>query len=432
MPSGGFVYMDPAALADDVRAGLVALTRQQWRAARSWAKEHETDGAVVVVGDVLPLTFARWACAPLRYAFVGCAKSEHYVRDASCAGFDCREKFDQARLRFPERGLEALSAGIFRGVYLPWEVALIGARACVLAAPRDDLTAETLRGQVPRVWRGKVLALGNPMMDFCDAGSREAREEADRRLTVAVEAAPGLSNHKRADVSKSHKQCATRCVVLLPGTRWPEARANMVLLLKAAAEAQARCSPHGAPNVALLAPLPPVFDCAKAIEVAECAGWKLLERTSTSTSAENIVLRRGGWRLLLGGDITFAASLRRAERGLCMAGTATEQFVGLGKVAHTLECGAGPQFTPAFAEAQVRLLGGESVRLAPDPAAAGADLAAALAASRTETEARAKMAAANGRARMGAPGGATRIAEALKRELALCASVPSKVDESPV
>ncbi|AKV71223.1 hypothetical protein VL20_6511 [Microcystis panniformis FACHB-1757] len=39
-----------------------------------------------------------------------------------------------------------------------------------------------------------------------------------------------------------------------------------------------------------------------------------------------------------------------------MAGTATEQLVGLGKPAITI-AGSGPQFTPHFAKLQQRLLG---------------------------------------------------------------------------
>ena len=53
-----------------------------------------------------------------------------------------------------------------------------------------------------------------------------------------------------------------------------------------------------------------------------------------------------------------------------MAGTATEQFVGLGKPAIAIP-GNGPQFTPAFAEAQSRLLGG-SLILVKRPSQVGA------------------------------------------------------------
>ena len=59
----------------------------------------------------------------------------------------------------------------------------------------------------------------------------------------------------------------------------------------------------------------------------------------------------------------FADAAHAAHLALAMAGTATEQFVGLGKPVIAIP-GAGPQFTYAFAEAQTRLLG-ESVTLLP-------------------------------------------------------------------
>jgi len=45
-----------------------------------------------------------------------------------------------------------------------------------------------------------------------------------------------------------------------------------------------------------------------------------------------------------------------ADAGIAMAGTATEQLVGLGKPVFTI-AGNGPQFTNDFANAQSRLLG---------------------------------------------------------------------------
>ena len=53
---------------------------------------------------------------------------------------------------------------------------------------------------------------------------------------------------------------------------------------------------------------------------------------------------------------SFNDYLYEADLAVAMAGTATEQFVGLGKPAIAIP-GTGPQFTPAFAEAQSRLLG---------------------------------------------------------------------------
>jgi uncharacterized protein (TIGR03492 family) len=92
---------------------------------------------------------------------------------------------------------------------------------------------------------------------------------------------------------------------------------------------------------------------------------------------------------------------------IAMAGTATEQFVGLGKPVVTLP-GAGPQFVPAFAEAQTRLLG-RSVHLVPTPDQVPEMIAQLLAASPEEWQA----IAANGFRRMGCPGGAARIANCL-------------------
>jgi uncharacterized protein (TIGR03492 family) len=59
-----------------------------------------------------------------------------------------------------------------------------------------------------------------------------------------------------------------------------------------------------------------------------------------------VLLTRGG----------FSDVAHQAVAGIAMAGTATEQLVGLGKPVFTLP-GSGSQFTAAFAEAQSRLLG---------------------------------------------------------------------------
>jgi uncharacterized protein (TIGR03492 family) len=52
----------------------------------------------------------------------------------------------------------------------------------------------------------------------------------------------------------------------------------------------------------------------------------------------------------------YAEYLGRCHLAIAMAGTATEQFVGLGKPAITI-AGFEPQFTPHFAKLQQRLLG---------------------------------------------------------------------------
>ncbi|CAI5466817.1 unnamed protein product [Closterium sp. Yama58-4] len=80
--------------------------------------------------------------------------------------------------------------------------------------------------------------------------------------------------------------------------------------------------------------------------------------------------------------------------------------VGLGKPVFILP-GKGPQFTAHFAEAQTRLLG-KSVVLLNSPEELGATAAATMADARALQKI-----AANGRIRMGGPGGAKRIATAV-------------------
>ena len=65
-----------------------------------------------------------------------------------------------------------------------------------------------------------------------------------------------------------------------------------------------------------------------------------------------MALPQGAARLALFPGL-FADAVAMAEAGLAMAGTATEQLVGLGRPAVTL-AGAGPQFNEKFAEAQTR------------------------------------------------------------------------------
>ena len=90
-----------------------------------------------------------------------------------------------------------------------------------------------------------------------------------------------------------------------------------------------------------------------------------------------------------------------------MAGTATEQCVGLGNPVVTL-IGEGPQFNRSFAEAQVDLLGSDSIRLARTVPEAAEFLEIVL----LKDEDASRRAKANGARRMGYPGASRRIADA--------------------
>ena len=87
-------------------------------------------------------------------------------------------------------------------------------------------------------------------------------------------------------------------------------------------------------------------------ELARQRGWQLEEEGKSNNS---LVLRRGALRLE-GHWGRFATLLPQARLVISMAGTATEQAVGLGIPVLQL-AGHGPQFTAGFAEAQRRLLG---------------------------------------------------------------------------
>ena len=98
--------------------------------------------------------------------------------------------------------------------------------------------------------------------------------------------------------------------------------------------------------------------------------------------------------------------MQQGDCAIAMAGTATEQFISLGNPAFIIP-GAGPQFTPAFAEAQTRLLG-ESVILVAQAQDVGAEMQRLLA-----QPDRLGSIAHNGLLRMGIPGAAKRIAACL-------------------
>jgi uncharacterized protein (TIGR03492 family) len=98
--------------------------------------------------------------------------------------------------------------------------------------------------------------------------------------------------------------------------------------------------------------------------------------------------------------------LHWGDVAIAMAGTATEQFVGLGKPAIAIP-GNGPQYTFAFAEAQSRLLG-PSLILVEQPTEV-----ANLMRSLLKDPDSLRIIAENGLRRMGKPGAARRIAECL-------------------
>jgi len=192
---------------------------------------------------------------------------------------------------------------------LPWPCGpCLASKRFAAVFSRDALSASDLSEQLRR----PVEFLGNPFMDGLVADM--ASERSGR-------------------------------VLLLPGSRLPEARQNLERMLALLEELPAELRQHDF-QAALVRELP-----AAAVEaLAASRGWSL----SSSTSRSLWLKRKGLVLQCCWGQ--FTTLLPAAQVVVSMAGTASEQAAGLGKPVLQL-AGHGPQFTVGFAEAQRRLLG---------------------------------------------------------------------------
>lgn len=342
MPSGGFIYMDGRQLARDIKGGLLRLTLTQMKAVRQWAK---SGGTILAVGDIVPLLLAWWSGAP--YVFVGTAKSDYYLRDE--VGLLPRQSWFER--------LESWSGS----VYLPWERWLMTRRLCKAVFPRDALTTEILKKKAV-----SAFYLGNPMMDNLETGM-QCQKGADSQMSF----------------------------VLLPGSRPPEAYDNWKLILQSITSVIA--SFYGR-SLLFLGAIAPHLDLKPFCLALSSHGWRV-------EPSYDLTFTQGKATLVLS-QTSFNECLNYADFAIAMAGTATEQFVGLGKPAFTIP-GKGPQFTFRFAEAQTRLLGTSAI-LVKDPNQVGKSVQALL-----QNPDRLQLIAENGHRRMGEPGASRRIAECL-------------------
>jgi uncharacterized protein (TIGR03492 family) len=366
MPSGGFIYMDGMQFLRDVNQGLIGLTLAQIKAVRDWAKQ---GGMILAVGDIVPLLMAWISGAP--YAFVGTAKSEYYLRD------------EQGWL--PRASWQEKWEGWSGAVYLPWERWLMSCQRCRAVFPRDHLTAEILSQ-----WSIPVVDAGNPMMD---------------------------NLHPAAIVSKWRKfrdDTNTLTLTLLPGSRIPEAYQNWEMILQAIAallntvNSQCLTLPQ---QLILFAAIAPALDLDPFCQRLTAKNWQELqgfEALSYQLHGSDVVFRCQNAKLILTSE--FNACLDAGEMAIAMAGTATEQFVGLGKPAIAIP-GNGPQFTPKFVEAQSRLLG-PSLKVVQQPSQVPEILL-----SLWQDSQQLQIIAENGQRRLGKPGAASRMAQYLVKIL---------------
>lgn len=304
-------------------------------------------GNILAVGDIVPLLFA-WV-SQANYAFVGTAKSEYYLRDEKTSWLP--------QTSWLERKINS--------VYLPWERWLMSRDRCKAVFPRDSLTTKVLQQ-----WSIPAYDLGNPMMDGI---TTKTQTRASGQLNI----------------------------LLLPGSRMPEALRNWQKIL-VAVWSVIKTLPQS--KLKFSAAIAPGLNLKAFIIHAVTQGWRV-----TASYPQIVTLTQNNRTLVLTQEQN-QEFFKQTDIAIAMAGTATEQFVGLGKPAIIIP-GEGPQFTYAFAEAQSRLLGC-SILMVLSLDRVGRAIADVI-----NDEQLLQQIAENGKRRMGEAGAAARIALCLEKRL---------------
>ncbi len=294
LPSGGFSNQSISGFIQDMLAGFLWANFRNWSSVRNAAK----DGSfIVAVGDLLPLFFA-WSSGG-NYAFIGTPKSDYTWKTSQ------------------SNSLSDLYHSFKGSEWEPWEWSLMKAFRCKMVAVRDKLTARGLRKKNVR-----VISPGNPMMDGFPPVVSPINLKKFRRL------------------------------LLLCGSRMPEAMTNFKRLLNAVEQIESKTSLMifvaigSEPSVSLLE------------NALQEKGYRKGSSPLLEMDAETFYEKKD-LRLAIGVG-KFEEWSRFAEVGIANAGTATEQLVGLGVPCVSLP-GKGPQFKHGFATRQSRLLGGSVI-----------------------------------------------------------------------
>ncbi|MGB7486745.1 MAG: lipid-A-disaccharide synthase-related protein [Phormidesmis sp.] len=359
LPSGGFLNQDPKQLVRDIGGGLISLTRSQLSALKTWT---QTGDHILAVGDIVPLLFAYRSGLP--YHFIGTAKSEYWLRD------------EQGKL--PPSKLWDRLEGWSGSVYLPWERWLMSRPRCRSAFVRDALTAQRLR-----TLGVSAIYAGNSMMDGLDPAGKLADVVAGSDLVIG----------------------------LIPGSRPPEAYENWARMMTSV---PAVVETFVDQRLVFLGAIAPALDLEK-LGNSIANAWTISPNdkspalystyqhpTYQHPTYQYPTYQYKNAQLILTTD-AYNDCLAESDIAIATAGTATEQFVGLGKPAITLP-GQGPQFTQSFATVQAKMLG-PSVQIVNQ----ATDVGDAIADILSNPERRQQI-AKNGEQRMGTPGADKRIA----------------------
>jgi uncharacterized protein (TIGR03492 family) len=202
------------------------------------------------------------------------------------------------------------------------------------------------------------------------------------------------------------RQEGTRTLALVPGSRFPEALHNLVLMLRLCGRLAARAG-DGRWRFFVAAVESPHWQELK--PMATDLGWSMADGVLHSADGALEV------QLLPG---ALPAILAASDLVVGMAGTAVEQAVGFGLPVVQL-VGRGPQFSYAFAESQNRLLGPTVHTVGRRPAEADElEQAAGLILQLLADDGLRDRCAQAALERVGGPGGSRRIAETVLEALA--------------
>jgi uncharacterized protein (TIGR03492 family) len=204
-------------------------------------------------------------------------------------------------------------------------------------------------------------------------------------------------------------------ITLLPGSRSREAYNNWELILIAVSALLASFREKNSifqavGTVIFLGAIAPSLDLDNLAQTLQIQGWRPSTDSPVQISDPHALTFKQKNAFLILTQNAYNDCLHLGDVAIAMAGTATEQFIGLGKPAIAIP-GNGPQYNPVFAEAQSRLLG-SSLILVDQPAKVPLIVQSLL----TNPDFL-QTVAENGIKRMGKPGAAKRIAECLQEKL---------------
>jgi uncharacterized protein (TIGR03492 family) len=254
---------------------------------------------------------------------------------------------------------------------------LLKSDRCRQIFTRDRYTAQMLNAQ----GYSKAICVGLPAMDALEISNKDLQSQ------------PNLP-----------------FIALLPGSRLPEAGTNLQLLLDLAI-ATTPLFPDGVQFYAAVTPnlcAPDRNGIIPLQQLAEQHDWEY-------HSAGYLIYPKYRLKIQYKYD-AFADILAQSDLVAGMAGAAMEQAVGLGKPVIQIPS-AGPQFTYAFAEAQMRLLGSSVQTIGTKPATIETITQAAQAIRQTLADAEyLAQCQVNGLERIGGAGGGEAMAQIFAAE----------------